>query len=115
MYPKHIKFEMSSQEKREAKNYFYLKFGLPGIIGAVDGTHIQMVRPVKDEHLFFNRKLKHSINAMVICDHNMYSIRAVNGVYGGAVHDAHVCLSNERQYMLSNYQNGDKSSWLIGR
>ncbi|XP_050338259.1 putative nuclease HARBI1 [Bactrocera neohumeralis] len=114
MYPKHIKFEMSSQEKREAKNYFYLKFGLPGIIGAVDGTHIQMVRPVKDEHLFFNRKLKHSINAMVICDHNMYSIRAVNGVYGGAVHDAHVCLSNERQYMLSNYQNGDKSSWLIG-
>ncbi|XP_050334416.1 putative nuclease HARBI1 [Bactrocera neohumeralis] len=73
-----------------------------------------MVRSVKDEHLFFNRKLKHSVNAMVICDHNMY-IRAVNGVYGGAAHDAHVwTLSNERQYMLSNYQNGDKSSWLIG-
>lgn len=64
--PKHIKFQMTAQEKREAKNHFYSKFRLPGIIGAVDGTHIQMVRPVKDEHLFFNRKLKHSINAMVV-------------------------------------------------
>ncbi|XP_018786952.1 PREDICTED: putative nuclease HARBI1 [Bactrocera latifrons] len=47
----------------------------------------------------------------IICTY----IRAVNGVYGGAAHDAHVwSLSNERQYMPSNYQNGDKSSWLIG-
>ncbi|XP_036345000.1 putative nuclease HARBI1 [Rhagoletis pomonella] len=61
-----------------------------------------------------NRKLKHSINAMVICDHKMY-IRAVNGVYGGAAHDSHVwSLSNERQYIKAQYQNGDKSSWIIG-
>ncbi|XP_036344999.1 putative nuclease HARBI1 [Rhagoletis pomonella] len=112
--PRHIKFEMTVQEKRESKNHFYSKFGLPGIIGAVDGTHILTIW-IKDEHLFFNRKLKHSINAMAICDHKMY-IRAVNGVYGGAAHDSHVwSLSNERQHMKAQYQNGDKSSWIIGR
>ncbi|XP_017463614.1 PREDICTED: putative nuclease HARBI1 [Rhagoletis zephyria] len=104
---------MTVQEKRESKNHFYSKFGLPGIIGAVDGTHILTIW-IKDEHLFFNRKLKHSINAMAICDHKMY-IRAVNGVYGGAAHDSHVwSLSNERQHMKAQYQNGDKSSWIIG-
>lgn len=63
---KHINFVMSEDEKRAAKNSFYATSGIPGIIGAVDGTHIQMVRPSKNEHLFFNRKLKHSINAMVV-------------------------------------------------
>lgn len=64
--PKHIVFRMSEEEKRDAKRYFFQKFRMPGIIGAVDGTHIQMVRPAVNEHLYFNRKLKHSINAMVV-------------------------------------------------
>lgn len=67
--PKHIVFEMAEDKKREAKRYFFDKCGIPGVIGAVDGTHIQLIRPVNDEHLYFNRKLKHSINAMVVSYH----------------------------------------------
>jgi len=63
---KHIDFEMSASEKTDAKRYFLRKCGIPGIIGAVDGSHIQMIRPKLNEHLYYNRKLKHSINAMVV-------------------------------------------------
>lgn len=64
--PKHIVFLMTNEEKLDASRSFYSTCGIPGVIGAVDGTHIQLIRPSKDEHLFYNRKLKHSINAMVV-------------------------------------------------
>lgn len=42
-------------------------------------------------------------------------IRAINGRYGGASHDSHVwSLSEERNYLKRNFENGDKSSWIIG-
>ncbi|CAL4136523.1 unnamed protein product, partial [Meganyctiphanes norvegica] len=34
----------------------------PRIIGAIDGTHIAIKRPEKDEHVFVNRKQFHSLN-----------------------------------------------------
>ncbi|KAK0154896.1 putative nuclease HARBI1 [Merluccius polli] len=30
--------------------------GMPGVVGAVDGTHIQIIAPSKDEDVFVNRK-----------------------------------------------------------
>lgn len=67
--PKHIVFPLTDEEKVDASRSFYMTSGIPGVIGVVDGTHIQMVRPSRNEHLFFNRKLKHSINAMVVSTH----------------------------------------------
>lgn len=63
---KNIVLQMTEEKMREAKRTFLEKCGIPGVIGAVDGTHIQIIRPIEDEHLFFNRKLKHSVNAMVV-------------------------------------------------
>lgn len=59
-------FERSEEKLRETKISFFNKCGIPGVIGAVDGTHIQIIRPKHNEHLYFNRKLKHSINAMAV-------------------------------------------------
>lgn len=64
--PKFINFNMTEEEKRKSKRYFWDKSRIPGVIGVVDGTHIQIIRPATSEQLFFNRKLKHSINAMVV-------------------------------------------------
>ncbi|XP_049301932.1 putative nuclease HARBI1 [Bactrocera dorsalis] len=112
--PKHITFGMTSEEKNEAKRAFYSVSGIPGVIGVVDGTHIQMIRPAVNEHLYFNKKLKHSINAMVICDHKMM-IKAVNGRFAGACHDSHVWnLSSERQYLQTNYMNGVRGIRILG-
>lgn len=66
MCPKYIKFELSEAEKKESKAHFYSKFGFPGIIGCIDGTHISIIRPNTNEHHYFNRKQYHSINAMIV-------------------------------------------------
>ena len=63
---KWINIHMSQEEKREAKQFFYNSCGFPGVLGAIDGTHIQIYRPSINEHLFFNRKHHHSLNAMIV-------------------------------------------------
>lgn len=73
MCPLLITFEMQDEEKNNSKRYFWQKSHIPGVIGVVDGTHIQLIRPTTSEHLFFNRKLKHSINAMLVSQYSVYN------------------------------------------
>lgn len=42
------------------------KFGFPGVIGCIDGTHVAIVRPTEHEEAYFNRKLYHSLNVMIV-------------------------------------------------
>ena len=58
---------MTKEEKGRTKQGFYRKCGIHGIIGAIDGTHIQIARPKENEHLFLNRKLKHSMSGKYQC------------------------------------------------
>ena len=44
-------------------------FDFPNMIGAVDGTHIRIVRPHEEEHAYINRKLYPSLNVQACCDH----------------------------------------------
>ncbi|XP_067630133.1 putative nuclease HARBI1 isoform X5 [Eurosta solidaginis] len=88
------------------------------IVGAVDGTQLQLLRPVENEHIYFNRKGKHSINAMIvsiyICDHKLI-IKAICPQYGGAAHDSFVWkASKERLVMERQYNSGNRNSWLLG-
>lgn len=57
-----IKFELS----QETKEYFYEKHKIPGVVGCIDGTHVYLLRPSANEHMFFNRKGKHSLNVMIV-------------------------------------------------
>ncbi|KAK0134291.1 putative nuclease HARBI1 [Merluccius polli] len=43
-----------------------------GVVGAVDGTHIQIIAPSKDEDVFVNRKNVHSINTQIVFDATFY-------------------------------------------
>ena len=36
----------------QIKEQFYSLGHFPGVIGAIDGTHIPIIAPAKDEHLF---------------------------------------------------------------
>ena len=45
---------------------FQRRFNLPGVVGCIDCTHIAIVKPVIDEHLFFNRKGYHSLNVQMV-------------------------------------------------
>lgn len=57
---------MTEAEIAASKQHFLQNFGIPGVVGCVDGTHIRITKPHKDPSLFYNRKGYFSINAMIV-------------------------------------------------
>lgn len=71
---------------------FFEKWSIQGAIGVIDGTHIEIIAPFKydmDHPPFvdINRKGKHSINVMIICDANL-KVLTIDAHYPGFVLDA---------------------------
>lgn len=87
-----------------------------GIIGVIDGTHVEIVAPpITDLHhppfAYINRKARYSVNVMVISDSKCKRL----GVNPGSVHDSAVWhMSNVRQHLLTEYNNEARNSYLIG-
>ncbi|XP_045107685.1 putative nuclease HARBI1 [Portunus trituberculatus] len=63
--------------------------GFPGVVGAIDGTHMRIVAPKEQEEVYVNRKGYHSINVQVIFDAN-YRILDILAKWLGSVHDARI-------------------------
>ncbi|XP_036145512.1 putative nuclease HARBI1 [Monomorium pharaonis] len=104
-----IQFPISNRKKQQIKQEFFEKTGFPGVIGAIDGSHIAIFPPQNErEHLFINRKLYHSLNIMIVSSYNG-EILAVNAQHGGRTHDSrafrssnlfHHLESNRKQYRI---------------
>ena len=52
----------SLQEAMQNMYNWRLQTGIPGIIGAIDGMHIQIQRPCNYGEAYFNRKSFYSLN-----------------------------------------------------
>ena len=50
---------------QRSKLDFYAKGGLPGVFGAVGGTHVRLWEPKPAALAYMNRKGFHSVNVMV--------------------------------------------------
>ncbi|KAK0420260.1 hypothetical protein QR680_014589 [Steinernema hermaphroditum] len=74
---------------REVSNKFFDLTGVPGIVGAVDGTHCRIQAPSDREFEFVNRKQYHSINCMVIATPQLTAI-AANAKFPGRSHDSRI-------------------------
>lgn len=71
---KWVSFERTEGEESAVKEQFYSKFGIPGVIGCVDGAHIRRKSPgMNSRHLFHNRKGYYSLNVMVVSIKCVYS------------------------------------------
>ncbi|RLU23816.1 hypothetical protein DMN91_004024 [Ooceraea biroi] len=75
--------------------------------------------PVADEDhppfVYINRKGKHSINVMLICDSNC-EIIGCSARFPGSVHDAAIWqMSSIRRFLKQNYEDGDQQTHLIGK
>ncbi|KAK9686642.1 DDE superfamily endonuclease [Popillia japonica] len=116
LFPIYVQFPTTIDKKNSTKKGFYEKWGTRGVIGVVDGTHVEIIAPpVSDlEHppfVYINRKGRHSIN---ISDSNS-KIIGCNARFPGSVHDAAIWqTSNIRNYLQEEYQNGDISAHLLG-
>ena len=117
----------------QAKRAILFSGSFSGVIGAIDGTHIPIIAPAKDEHLFVNRKGFHSINVQVkvcrfpektyskffkrfcfamqaICDANMVFLDVVCK-YPGSCHDS-LILCHSKVYSSSIYSRNIHGVYL---
>lgn len=109
-----VRFPVNQDEQILTKRGFMEKFNFPGVVGCVDCSHVAILAPHIDEHLYFNRKRFHSKNVQIISDSNL-KILNVNANFPGSTHDAFI-WSNSGIYtiMSNNYYNGNRNSWLLG-
>ena len=84
-----IKLPNTMDEIKTAVSKFEAKFGIPQVVGCVDGTHIPIIQPTDNPHDYFCYKMKYSLNAQAICDEKGVFIN-VEIKWPGSVHDARV-------------------------
>ncbi|KAJ8916417.1 hypothetical protein NQ315_014628 [Exocentrus adspersus] len=94
----------TDEEKPVCEEHFRAK-GFPRVIGAIDGSHIRIDKPVDDSDSYIKRKSYHSIQMQAICDHEKKIIDLFVG-YPGSVHDSRV-FRNSSFYRTMAEKCGD--------
>ena len=90
---------------------FYQLCSLPGITGAVDGTHIALMAPRQSPEDYVNRKGFHSINLQLVVAADKTILRAYCG-FPGSVHDSRVLQNSEFFYDAPELINDE--CYIIG-
>ncbi|XP_052762027.1 putative nuclease HARBI1 [Mya arenaria] len=74
--------------------------GIPNVIGAIDGSHVEITKPgPTEERPFINRKGRASINVMAVCD-NKGRFTFINAEWPGSAHDSFVFRASSLQDFL---------------
>ncbi|XP_018406610.1 PREDICTED: putative nuclease HARBI1 [Cyphomyrmex costatus] len=87
--------------------------GFPKVIGAIDGTHINIPAPRGNPESYVNRKGHHSIQLQAICDHKGLFTHCYVG-HVGSVHDQRVFRQSEGQSYLGDITKFPQDSHLVG-
>ncbi|XP_033763297.1 putative nuclease HARBI1 [Pecten maximus] len=84
-----VTFPLTAEAIKKHQADFYAVARFPGVVGAIDGTHIRILRPSINEPEFVNRKNFHSINVQIVVDAN-YCILDLVARWPGSAHDARI-------------------------
>lgn len=68
--------------------------GLQGVLGAINGSHMPIKAPGRDQDAYINRKGFHSVVLQAVCTHHMYFADCFAG-YPGSTHDARVFRNSD--------------------
>ncbi|XP_063881028.1 putative nuclease HARBI1 [Scylla paramamosain] len=118
-----VAFPHTQREVQQKQAEFMQVTQFPGVVGVIDGTHIRIVSPHVDEHVYVNRKRYHSINVQVVFDAH-YKILDIVARWPGSVNDARILdksalkLMFEEQHVPAGcYLPGDSGypckQWLL--
>ncbi|KAG7311836.1 hypothetical protein JYU34_002919 [Plutella xylostella] len=110
---KYIRFPQNREERNVIKQKFSDRYGIPGVCGCIDCTHIKIIRPAEHEERCFNRKHWHSINCQVICDSDCL-ILSIDASYGGATHDAFIWAQHEIKAHMEELSIQGETTYLLG-
>ncbi|XP_063239317.1 putative nuclease HARBI1 [Bacillus rossius redtenbacheri] len=117
LFRRWVRFDLNPASTAALKEMFF-KYGFPGVIGAIDGTHVAIVAPPVDDPVFnerayFNYKRYHSINVQLVCDANM-KILNVNSRYPGATNDSFIYANCSLRQGLHEMLRQNQNAWLLG-
>lgn len=82
-----IDFPTTPRVIQQKQAQFMQIAGFPGVVGAIDGTHIKIIAPSVNENVYVNRKRYHSIQVVFDAD---YNILDVVPKWPGSTHDARI-------------------------
>jgi len=91
----------TQEEAAKSRQDFWLKSGIPGIVGCINGTHVRIQAPSEHEYLYVNRKGYHSINVQIVCNSDMGIVNLV-ATWPGSTHDARIPRHKTRCRCNSN-------------
>ena len=86
-YQRFIRFPETEAESQEHINKFAERSDFPQVVGAIDGTHIEIKRPDENCDDYMNRKGYYSVLPQVIADAD-YKFLDVTAGYARSMHDA---------------------------
>ncbi|XP_035446852.1 putative nuclease HARBI1 [Spodoptera frugiperda] len=109
---KYIHFPHLRQERDIIKARFYMKYGIPNVIGSIECTHVPMARPEDDQKIHFNKSY-HSKKVQVICDSDL-TIISVDATAGGSYSHDSVLNRHAVRVDLDSLNNSGEPCWLIG-
>lgn len=89
-----IKFPNDEEALRLAKRDWQEKYSFPAAIGALDCTHVPIVKPFDHGDEYVNRKNFCSINVMATCN-SKQMFTSVDASWPGSVHDARIWKNSE--------------------
>ncbi|XP_068084742.1 putative nuclease HARBI1 [Anabrus simplex] len=107
-----IYFPRREQHPQIAARFSELsRSNFPGIIGAIDCTHIPIVAPSHQEaQRYYNRKHFYSVNCQVVCDADMH-ITNIVARWPGSTHDSRIFRNS---VIHNELEQGRYDGHLIG-
>ncbi len=105
-----VKFPMTEDERRSEAAAFYDLAGFPGVVSAIDGTHIRIVSPATDVHQYRCRKGFPSLNVQVACNAKGLFTNVV-ARWPGSTHDSYILRNSE---LFATFERGDLKGIVLG-
>ena len=84
-----MQFPVTREDIQNSIDEFEEKYGIPQIVGVIDGCHIEINAPPRNHEDYFNRKQHYSLVLQAIVDSNLKFLHA-SVSYPGSIHDSRV-------------------------